>query len=58
MSHSILDLSDGDILTTWGDTGMDSDGDLYMRTSDDTAINMSTGEMHITSHWSNDEDDD
>ena len=37
---------------------IDSDGDLLMRMGDNMAMDMDSGELHIISGWSNDEDDD
>jgi len=37
---------------------IDSDGDLLIRMGDDMAMDMDSGELHIISGWSNDEDDD
>jgi hypothetical protein len=37
---------------------IDSDGDLLMRMGDNMVMDMDSGELHITSGWSNEEDDD
>lgn len=37
---------------------IDSDGDLLMRMGDNMAMDIDSGELHIISSWSNDEDDD
>ena len=37
---------------------IDSDGDLLMRMADNMAMDIDSGELHIISDWSNDEDDD
>ena len=37
---------------------MDSDGDLLMRMGDNMAMDMDSGELHIISGWSDDEDED
>ena len=34
------------------------DGDLLMRMGDNMAMDMDSGELHIISGWSDDEDDD
>lgn len=39
------------------DIGMDSEGNLMMKSGDNMAINLSTGELHIVSGWDNDEDE-
>ena len=35
---------------------IDSDGDLLMRMGDNMAMDMDSGELHIISGWSNDDD--
>ena len=57
MGRFIFDLDDGDMISTSGNIGFDEDGDMAMRISDDMAMDMDTGEMHIVSGW-DDEDDD
>ncbi len=37
---------------------INSDGDLLIRMGDNMAMDMDSGELHIISGWSNDEDDD
>lgn len=37
---------------------IDSDGDLLIRMGDNIAMDIASGELHIISGWSNDEDDD
>lgn len=49
-SESIFDLDD--------DTAMDTDGNLYVRVSDDCAMDLESGELNFTSGWDNDEQDD
>ena len=46
------------IYQTSGNMGIDSDGDLHMRMGDNMSMNMDTGELHMTSGWKNDDDDD
>ena len=58
MSKPIFDLEDGDfILSTSGNLGFDSDGNMMMRMSDNMAMDMDSGDIHFTSSWDNDEDD-
>lgn len=52
---SIFDLNDGDFIFSSGDTGFDSDGNMMMRMSDNMAMDMETGELHMVSGW-DDED--
>lgn len=40
------------------DTAMDTDGNLYVRVSDDCAMDLESGELNFTSGWDNDEQDD
>ena len=59
MAKTIFDLEDGDfIFSTSGNIGFDSDGNMMMRMSDNTAMDMDTGELHFVSSWNDDEDDD
>lgn len=37
---------------------IDSDGDLLIRMGDNIAMDIDSGELHIISGWSNDEDND
>lgn len=38
-------------------SGFDSDGDMMMRISDNMAMDMDTGELHIVSLWNDDDDE-
>ena len=50
---------DGDFAyTISGNMAMDADGDLLMRVGDNMAMDMDSGELHIISDWSDDEDND
>jgi hypothetical protein len=49
-SESIFDLDD--------DTAMDTEGHIYVRVSDDCAMDLESGELNFTSGWDNDEQDD
>lgn len=58
MSNSIFDYYDGDFMFSMSDNmAIDSDGDMMMRMSDNMAMDMDTGEIHITSSWSNDDEE-
>ena len=58
MGKPIFDFTDGDyVFSASGDTAMDSEGHLMMRSGDNAAIDLETGELHITSSWNDDEDD-
>ena len=59
MGKHFFDYDDGDFAHTISDyMAMDSDGDLLMRMGDNMAMDMDSGELHIISGWSDDEDDD
>ena len=59
MSKNFFDFEDGDFAHTISDNmAIDSDGDLLMRMGDNMAMDMDTGDIHIISSWSNDNEDD
>ena len=59
MSKQFFDFEDGDFAHTISDNMViDSDGDLLMRMGDNMAMDMDTGDIHIISSWSNDDEDD
>ena len=59
MNKCFLDYEDGDFAHSISDNmAIDSDGNLLMRMGDNMAMDMDTGELHIISDWSTDEDDD
>ena len=59
MSKHFFDFEDGDFAHTISDNmAIDSDGDLLMRIGDNMAMDMDTGDIHIISSWSNDNEDD
>lgn len=59
MGKHFFDYEDDDFACSISDNiAIDSDGDLLIRTGDDMAMDMDSGELHIISGWSNDEDDD
>lgn len=56
---SFFDYDDGDFCYPASDNmAIDSDGDMMMRLSDNMAMDIDSGEIHFTSSWDNDEDDD
>ena len=58
MSKHFFDFEDGDFAHTISDNmAIDSDGDLLMRLGDNMAMDMDTGDIHIISSWSNDDED-
>lgn len=59
MGKHFFDFEDGDFANSISDNmAIDSDGDLLMRMGDNMAMDMDSGELHIISGFSNDEDDD
>lgn len=59
MSKHIFDMNDGDsIFATSGNIGFDSDGKMMMRMSDNTAMDMDSGDIHFVSSWDDDDNDD
>ena len=59
MGKHFFDFEDGDFAHSISDNmAIDSDGDLLMRMGDNMAMDMDSGELHIISGWSNDEDDE
>ena len=59
MSKHFFDFEDGDFAHTISDNmAIDSDGDLLMRMGDNMAMDVDTGDIHIISSWSNDNEDD
>lgn len=54
-----FDFEDGDFLFSLSDNmAMDSDGHMMMRMGDNMAMDMDSGELHMTSGWSDNEEDD
>lgn len=48
----IFDYEDGDFIhTLLGSMAMDSDGDLMMRLSDNMAMDMNSGDIHVVASW-------
>ena len=59
MSKHFFDFEDGDFAHTISDNmAIDYDDDLLMRMGDNMAMDMDTGDIHIISSWSNDDEDD
>lgn len=59
MGKHFFDFEDGDIAYSISDNmAIDFDGDLLMRMGDNMVMDMDSGELHIISGWSNEEDDD
>lgn len=59
MPKPVYDYEDSDfILNTSGNIGFDSNGDMMMRISDNMAVDLDSGEMHIVSSWTTDDEDD
>ena len=59
MGKCFFDFIDGDFAYSISDNmAIDSDGDLLMRMGDNMTMDMDSGELHITSGWPNEEDND
>lgn len=58
MFDPVFDFNNGDFIFGDGNVGFNSDGDMMMRMGDGMAMNMETGEMHLTSGWDYYDDDD
>ena len=58
MTKQFFDYDNGNFVNTIsGNMAIDSNGDLLMRLGDNMAMDMDTGELHIISGWSNDENE-
>lgn len=58
MSKYIFDYDDGDFATSISDSmAMDFDGNLMMRMGDHMAMDMDTGDIHMISSWSDDDEE-
>jgi hypothetical protein len=57
MAKLFFDMDDNDfIFSTSNTTGIDSDGNMMMRMSDNTMMDMDSGEIHFVSSWDDDND--
>ena len=55
---SIFDFTKSEVLfDSDDDMAMDTEGHIYVRVSDDCAMDLESGELHFTSDWDNDEDE-
>ena len=58
MLKSFFDYEDGDFALSISDNmAIDSDGDLMMRIGDNMAMDIDTGDIHLISSWSTDDED-
>lgn len=58
MSKYIFDYDDGDFAMSISDSmAMDSDGNLMMRMGNHMAMDMDTGDIHMISSWSDDDEE-
>ena len=59
MSKHIFDYEKGDFIFKISDNmGIDSAGNMMHRFSDTMAMDMDSGELHFTSSWDDDDDDE
>ena len=57
--NSIFNYDDGTFIYPTSDNmGVDSEGNLHMRMGDNMSMNLETGELHITSGWNDNADED
>lgn len=55
MSKRFFDYNDGDFAISISDNmAIDSAGNLMLRTGDNMALDMDTGDIHVISLWSDD----
>lgn len=58
MGKHFFDYDDGDFAYAISDCmAIDSDGDLLMRMDDHMAMDMDSGELHMISDWSREEEE-
>ena len=58
MCNQFFDYNDGDFAMSISDSmAMDSDGNLMMRMGDHMAMDMDTGDIHMISSWSDDDEE-
>lgn len=56
--NRFFDYDDGDFAMSISDSmAMDSDGNLMMRMGDHMAMDMDTGDIHMISSWSDDDEE-
>ena len=57
MSKLFFDIDDNDFIFPTSDTtGIDSDGNMMMRISDNTMMDMDSDELHFISFWGDEND--
>lgn len=57
MGNSLFDYSDSDTAYSVSDNmAINSKGDYLMRMGNNMAMNMKTGELHMTSNWPEDDE--
>ena len=57
MSKHFFDYDDGDFAMSISDSmAMDSEGNLMMRMGDHIAMDMDTGDIHMISSWTDDDE--
>lgn len=59
MGRMVMDYDDGDFVTDIsGNISLDCDGNLVMRISDNMAMEIDSGELHFTSSWGRDSENE
>lgn len=57
MAKLFFDIDDNDFIFPTSDTtGIDSDGNMMMHISDNTMMDMDSGELHFVSSWGDEND--
>ena len=52
MNGPSIDFNDNDFIFHTSDhAGIGSDGNVYVRTGDNMAVDLNSGEIHVTSDW-------
>ena len=58
MHNPIIDFNcNSPVLPIPDNMGVDMNGNMHMRISDNMAVDVRTGEVHFTTPWKNQEDD-
>ncbi len=55
MGKHLFDYEGGELLFTLDDnTAIDANGNMFMRVTDDFAVDLDSNELHFTSSWDSD----
>ena len=57
MYSSIFDYDDGSFINLASDSmGFGADGEVYLQMDDHMAVDLDSGELHVTSEWTYEDD--